>query len=435
MEIATIPLSGSVECRFCDVGGGRGVFATEDIPAGSVVMFETPILCVADKVPGESLHTTVARRILQSTRRDELSPRVDLLHPRRLSDLASHALHDARQALACTARSLTIDVDPPVSEEDALLLLLKVRLNAFESGLYIELALVNHACFPNCAKFGPGQRVVARPGTANGGSWCDSSEIVAVRPIVAGEEVTISYFAELERSAASRSHLFRKQHFADITVPPTPASELEALVHGADADEVRLLLLELEDWLDMVSNELRESASGAVKKQRVKELGVKELFLSGKVHQRHLVLCRIRKLRMQVTRATLTEAPNNTALELLLRDSTEVRATQALFLPSTHCDFVETLECMTVGITMLLARDRQRLFDSFPVEYGNFDTASAAEASLRQAVARITGLYGTVKGTSSTNVSRRSELDEVAADPVLSASRLAPAEEDWSIFD
>ena len=72
--------------------------------------------------------------------------------------------------------------------------------------MYFALAMVNHRCSPNCAKFAP---------AGNTGS-----EIVAITDIVAGEEVTIHYHTTVERPHHARAADFQAQHFAAL--PPTP---------------------------------------------------------------------------------------------------------------------------------------------------------------------------------------------------------------------
>ncbi|CAE8638109.1 unnamed protein product [Polarella glacialis] len=150
-----------------------------------------------------------------------------------------------------------------------------VMMNAFESGLYAELALINHSCFPNCLKFGPGER---RDGADDGRqrSWCSKSEIVAVRDLRAGEEITISFLGCLERSAKRRAALFRRQHLVELV--PCEVSLSAELETSSDALGARDLE-ELEVWLDSEEAEDAVGKAGSAV-QRLKLLLEKEVLVS-----------------------------------------------------------------------------------------------------------------------------------------------------------
>lgn len=49
-----------------------------------------------------------------------------------------------------------------LSDDELLRLLLGMQMNAFESGVYIELAMLNHSCRPNCTKLTPRDSPCAR---------------------------------------------------------------------------------------------------------------------------------------------------------------------------------------------------------------------------------------------------------------------------------
>ncbi|CAE8642732.1 unnamed protein product, partial [Polarella glacialis] len=108
IELLCPVLAPPVECRSIDgIGGGRGVFATADIPAGAIVLFEEPALQVPqnDARSGETWHVAVARRLLKASRDPqgaELAASHRLLsvwHPQSLAELPSELLQQAKASL------------------------------------------------------------------------------------------------------------------------------------------------------------------------------------------------------------------------------------------------------------------------------------------------------------------------------------------------
>jgi hypothetical protein len=97
-----------------------------------------------------------------------------------------------------------------------------MHCNAFSSGLYCHLAIVNHSCRPNCIKFAPSAAVAAAAAgklasfsspssSVSSSSRTDCSEIRAVAAIAAGEPITISYLTPCDQTRARRRHALRTQ--------------------------------------------------------------------------------------------------------------------------------------------------------------------------------------------------------------------------------
>lgn len=118
---------------------------------------------------------------------DLVRQQLAVLHPQELGDLDEGTVERCYQT---HAEALTKLCEGPtgagVSRADALRLLLACQFNGFRSGLYCRLAMINHHCNPNCAKFTP-----------DAGGPAALSEIVAVRDIEPGEEIVISCVAAL----------------------------------------------------------------------------------------------------------------------------------------------------------------------------------------------------------------------------------------------
>ena len=189
------------------VGGCRGLVASRDVEVGEVLLAEEPLVPwpSADRAPASLLHA-----LLTSS---EVSARLEAvahLHPQTIDDaLASvgamaverlRAEHEeAVEGLAplweATAGSGTACATP-VARDAVLRLCLAMQWNAFDSGLFLHEALLNHASAynANCDKASHQRR---------GGAGV-LSVVRATRRIRAGEECFICYLqpAELSRAAA-----------------------------------------------------------------------------------------------------------------------------------------------------------------------------------------------------------------------------------------
>lgn len=435
-----------VECRAVDIGGGRGVFVTQDLRAGSVAFAEEPLLCVQEgALPWETTYAAVARHILQSDRCSDILEKIRGLHPQQLSDFPPDTLQEARKKLSAPAAQLARLALLPFTPEDALLLLLKVQLNAFDSGVFLKLAMVNHACHPNCMVFAPGE--LRRNSTAAGPVPSSHSRLVATRALRAGEEVTISFVGS-GRSEARCAVIFERKHLCRL-MPGSAllGTELEAVAAGIDEGPLsQQALAQLEDQLDCrESKEKLELAVGglcsgpAAAMRELKEVEALQADSARLLHPRHVVLARVHRLVARAAGRVLAYRSDADVAEQLLRASSELRATQALYMADTHWDLIETCDLIALGIEALLSCNRDRLFATFPQTYGDFGAASHALMALRKEAAAIFELYAVGseewQGTTETVSNEATRTPKPAPPaPCLAACRKA-ASEDWSIFD
>jgi hypothetical protein len=111
-----------------------------------------------------SLHAATVRAILQSVQRSRILAHCSSLCPLSLVDVSQEVLAMLYEVHAHTLDML-VDADAAgrggqegavaaerLSTEQLLRLLLAVQMNAFQSGVYLRLAMVNHSCWPNCVK-------------------------------------------------------------------------------------------------------------------------------------------------------------------------------------------------------------------------------------------------------------------------------------------
>lgn len=141
---------------------------------------------------------------------------VTVLHPVCIGDVEDAVLREARAEYAPAVARLEAEVgsadgvgnvgrfrEASSGEADILLrLLLVMRFNAFDGGIFVAFAMLNHACLPNCAK-------LLRKGE-------EGSELVAVRDVSAGEEVRISYLAPMEQPLSVRKVAIEGQHYFSL---------------------------------------------------------------------------------------------------------------------------------------------------------------------------------------------------------------------------
>ncbi|KAL7558103.1 hypothetical protein ACA910_020052 [Epithemia clementina (nom. ined.)] len=101
----------------------------------------------------------------------------------------------------------------PLTRLDILRILLALRYNSLETGIFLFSAMLNHDSVPNCVKF----KASPQPSSTLSSSLLFVSEIRAIRTIEAGEPLTISYLPKLLSHSSRRLQLWDHHRF-DIGV-------------------------------------------------------------------------------------------------------------------------------------------------------------------------------------------------------------------------
>jgi len=273
-----------------DEGGGRGYVATQDLPPGTCVLIEEP--CVkgwSEEQVGKRLGLESIRYLLEMEREggddddngdaggggdaqsivrcmEELHPRkekvdalfreddprvepssatipaatasnvaMDPLDKIQIVDMISDMINDAshvQQAKALVAyakeRGVTNSDGSPLVERDIHRLLLTLRYNGFDSGLYLHFSMFNHNEDPNCIKFRPSPTNANMVGVevVGGGAdqemttareGCYYSEARTSRRVRKGEALSLHYVENpREVSHATRRKILYDQHRFDI---------------------------------------------------------------------------------------------------------------------------------------------------------------------------------------------------------------------------
>ena len=127
-----------------------------------------------------------------------------------------------------------------LTRTDCLRLILALRYNGLESGIYTHTAMINHADPPppNCVKFLPNQSETVQTNQQTGPDQNDVtifSEVRATRRIRSGECLTISYLPKLWSHASRRKYLWA-QHRFDIG----DGSNLPPFLHSMELVDGRL---------------------------------------------------------------------------------------------------------------------------------------------------------------------------------------------------
>ena len=136
------------------------MFATEFIRTGAIILTESPFLAIpTDRTPTETLHEALARTVLQllsdniaNADNEIFKEALRVLHPVSLVDISTDALQDARVTMKETVATLrqgaSVGRSTMISDDDVLRILLAMQFNAFGSGLYCQLSMINHGKHP-----------------------------------------------------------------------------------------------------------------------------------------------------------------------------------------------------------------------------------------------------------------------------------------------
>lgn len=164
-------------------GGGRGVVALTDLPAGFLVLAEIPVLVWKDSDLESSANLLAAlEQVFTNAKAIEVSK---YLHPRVISDADNDDFQQAYELLG-DEKLEQLASSYGVSIEEVTRVLLTIQHNGFVSGYYKNLCMINHSCDPNSIKYSP------KSGSKG------ASEVWTTRPVKKGEQITICYCSPQE---------------------------------------------------------------------------------------------------------------------------------------------------------------------------------------------------------------------------------------------
>lgn len=251
------------------LGGGRGYTATADLPPGTCVLIEEPLVkgwseqqmgkrlglesiqyLLEMEDPAavknivicmEELHPTKTKvdSIFNNTD-EEISP-LDLVQIfdmiTMMENDESHCQQVKKLVAYAKSKGITSSDGASLSTRDINRLLLTLRYNGFDSGLYLNFSIFNHDEDPNCIKFRP-----STDGTQQG----YYSEARTTRFVKKGEALTLHYLENpREVSHATRRKILWDQHRFDIGDEKAFKAFL-GLTESSSADSRKMAVYESE---------------------------------------------------------------------------------------------------------------------------------------------------------------------------------------------
>lgn len=391
------------------VGGGRGYVATESIPPGTLVLVESPMITWPEEQLGEKLGIISVKHLIEhpnanqfvhdledfhptkedvddnstieekSDESEQVSKMMELLHlqhsfsPEGNND-EQHNQQKAQELIDLVELSRQLGIrsrdGSVLNSIDIIRLLLVLRYNGLESGVYRHVAMLNHDDYPNCAKFLP----------TDGRSF---SEVRTTRLVQKGEALTISYISRIVSHASRRQKLW-EQHRFDIGVkhlkgdrykmeligkslPPSP-------IHGGLVDSTLTNRIEstTED-LESMQSEIEGAPQTPQSFETAKALEQTLLELHRASAEQlqnptHVLLIPILNLHIEICALVLRDPSltNSNQLGVLIRQTLSayhLLPLQKALLGPNHFALARTSLDLANSISQLLSRSPKNLYD------------------------------------------------------------------------
>jgi hypothetical protein len=446
------------------LGGGRGYTAQHDLPPGTCILIEEPFVKGwSEQQMGKRLGLESIQHLFERDNAQSIVQCMEELHPTKVKvdsvyqgnadeispldkiqilDMISSADSDAShyeevQSLINYAKDKGINNSDGtnLNSRDINRLLLTMRYNGFDSGLYLHFSIFNHDEDPNCIKF--------RPST-DGTHQRHYSEARTTRFVKKGEALTLHYLENpREVSHATRRKILYDQHRFDIGdneafkkfLRLTDDTDLRKkavyeseLVHGSFPESNRTGSKEdsggdppascniensLDDLEDMVvelqavflskPDEGKSMSSTSFERAAALELTVWELITAAKAslgNNNHILLSRCRRLHLDSIEILLEHCSaildNKASTELMARflpSARELLESQKLRLGNDHTDVARTSNDISMAIQALLSHSPKRLLSLQLDDMHSLDQCSRFEHSCRKEKERIERLF------------------------------------------
>jgi len=454
----------------CKEGGGRGYIATQDLPPGTCVLIEQPIVKgwsevqMGKKLGLESIQYIFerddAKLVIQCM--EELHPRreevleiykegvdaatstdVDSLDRTQIIDMISNMNSDTSyvqqvKSLVEYAKdhNITNSDGSHIEDIDINRLLLTLRYNGFDSGLYLHFSMVNHNEDPNLIKF--------RPSTNQHEDGLYYSEARTTRHVRKGEALTLHYLENpREVSHATRRLILWDQHRFDIGDESAYKQFLDnglysdnergnhiyesELIHGkfpkstkegadngeenderdnvATTDNIEKSLDDLEEMLVEIQaiTQLQSNGKNAddttFDRAAALELTIGELIFASTStlgNANHILLSRCWRLQIDIIEVILSHyTPKLTekqSVDLVARFLLSVKPlleSQRCRLGIDHPDVARTYQDYSMALQVLLSHPKKLL----SLNLGSLDQCSKMEHHSRKEKERIDAMY------------------------------------------
>jgi hypothetical protein len=401
-----------------EYGGGRGFVASRDLPPGTLILVERPLIVWPQEQIGSELGLVSIRHVLEKANAQKIIHDLEDFHPtkdavdqfapgelqvRGMIETLEAQLIDQLPAMVelSASRKLTNRNGTELDQRDIVRLLLALRYNGFQSGVFLHHAMLNHSCYPNSVKFVP---------------TGEYSEVRTTRMVKAGVHLTISYLPRVSSHATRRHHLW-EQHFFDIVgqLPEQyiemervgndiPVSYPETLDKSAVTFRVETATSEMEDHFQEIAASVVRygNADNQVWEEgKALELSSLELYresLAQLQNEQHLLL--IPCLRLHLDVCDLLEVGNilspSQHILLLLRvvaSSINLIKLQTMLYGQDHFDLARSYNELAQAIAELLSKAPSELMGLGIAGMSSFQSCSAAEHRAKREFERIRDLY------------------------------------------
>jgi SET domain len=401
-------------------GGGRGCVAERTLPPGTLVMVEEPL--ASWSVEDNRLDLYALQSLFERENASQIVHDLEHFHPtKRAVDglepsdpeqvdkmmIFLRAQNSDDPALpqiieTARARNLTSADGSAITEVDVLRLLLALRYNGLESGIFRYAAMLNHADQPNCVKFLPTQDQTY-------------SEVRTTRAVAQGEALTISYVPRIMSHASRRKHLW-EQHRFDIgaELPASirqmelignrlPPSALNKWDEDSTTHRIEMALAELDAMYKDASVVLEDTGSSTDISEQAKALEQASLELCTEAeyqlqNENHLLLLPCRRLHMDscdlVQRDhSLSLTDRTKLLGRLVVTAHRLLQLQKLLLGPDHFDIARTDLDLAQAIDELLSRSPKLLLALQLEGLTCISVWSCLEYKVRKDYERIKAIY------------------------------------------
>jgi hypothetical protein len=411
------------------VGGGRGYVASRTLEPGPLVLVEEPAMKWPTEQLGQKLGLVSVEHLLllEQPSAKGLVQDMEAFHPTK-ENVGNHhhhhgeeaeqleQIHKMMQALQseyeqdeilkivelAKEKGITSRDGSLLESNDILRLLLALRYNGLESGVYRHVAMLNHDCHPNCTKLFP----------EGNQSY---SEVRTTRRVSAGANLTISYVPRIMSHASRRKYLW-EQHRFDIGVQlkgtqlkmelignDLPQSHIQKWEEDNIAHRIENATAELEKMLGEMQDDINSGGVAADTLETLKALEQTSLELFTESAQQlkndnHLLLIPILVVHTE-TCDQLHNAPELAASIQLGILSRQVFSFHCLIplqianLGPDHFDLARTNLDLANAISELLSRSPKKLYELNLSSLTSFEEWSSLEHSSRQEHRRIKTLY------------------------------------------
>jgi len=431
------------------LGGGRGYVASEIIPPGTLVLVESPMMEWPEEQLGKKLGLVSVKHLFDGSNASQLVHDIEDFHPTK-ENVDSYYIDDTiedesyeevfkmiktlqLEYSSSSGKEEAIETDersqePQLQQDvvdlvemarkrgvcsrdgsaltslDIIRLLLTLRYNGLESGVYRHVAMLNHDDYPNCVKLLP----------ADDTSY---SEVRTTRLVQAGDILTISYLSRIV-SHASRRKLLWEQHRFDIGVNhlngerykmelignKLPSScrgglEEKSLTYRIESATEELERMQTEVEASLLLSPIVSSESYEISKAL--EQSVLELYNESEEQLQnvnHILLIPILSLHMEICAAAIKDPLLTNAMQLGVLSRQTLSAYRLLplqksLLGADHFYIARTCLDIANTISELLSRSPKRLYELKLPSMNTFAIWSSFEQRNRKEYSRIKALY------------------------------------------